>query len=1389
MKKFTHCLAVASILFATVSGVVYASVGIPRTKFKLPKNQTVRTRVKGSTEKAPTFSNQPDVQASKSSPLYAEGSVTLYGDVIYSDNWEETSDYGVYSINTSTGSLSSVSSTGDYNFRATGGAVYKDGHYYIIKGDEYSATWYDYSTDSWEEENEGEESSKWLASDMTVSPTDNKIYAAMSDGNGGQELTTVDFNSESRTVIGSLATSLVTLSADAYGQLYGIGANGVLYKVDAATATETAVGSTGISPSGMQSATFDYATGNLYWAASTDDNVGALYLVDTTTGKATRQAIFAGNEQIVGLYSLSEAQAWEGADMPSAPTDVKVTYSNGQSVITWSAPTKGLHNGTLDETDTKYDIMRLPDSVTVAHDITTTTYTDDFTPSQLGAYTYEVTAKNSVGTGGSAKSNAIVAGNAVTPPYSQTFTDEASFSLLTMVDADGDGSTWTASAINKYAHEPGAPFESSDDWLFTPRLALKSDRLYRLRFAVNAAFAANYPYNVKAAIGTEPTEDAATQTIQESVRINVPDTTSLGGYFKVAGDGEYYVGVNVSGYDIQDILLHYLYIDEGPKFAAPDSVTALKVTPGMRGMNIATLSFTAPAKTVGGDNLSSISSIKVYRGSTLINTISDVTPNGSYTVNDNTPSENTFNSYSIVAENAEGDGLAAEATVFVGTDTPLAPTNVKASFDPSNTDKVLLTWTAPVAGVNGGYISTSSLTYGIQRIVGGGTSADVLQSTYSGTTFTDDIDNTGEQAYQIYGVAANNSRGYSDVAASNAIIKGAPYALPFAETFPEGSRKYFWIAASTPEDGQASWGVGNDYQTGDYYFQYSHSYRSGDDAIITSGKITTDGAANPILEYSYWYRGEEGDDSLDVYLIKNGTDTVLIDDEPYTLYMNSKDFEKVTVPLAQYIDASTKFIQIAFYIKTYSSDATQSAAVKDITVRDLQDYDLMAQSLSTPQKAISGDTIDITASVRNYGSKTADAYSVDLLESDKVIASQQAAGLKADSLRAFTFKVPVGTLEDTLAFSFRVNYDADLVPTNNGSESDTTAVTLPVYPSPQSGEYTRNGSTEIDLAWQVPAFSQFTVPETDGAEDYAAFAIEGLGGWTVRDRDGKGTRSDIQVDWNDVNYTHKGEAMAWIVMNPADAGASFTNWMDEPTGWQPVSGKQYFASISDTTGTNDDWLISPELNGEAQTVSFYQHGYYGMEQYEVLYSTTDTAVASFTTLGVQQSASSWTKVSFELPEGTKYFAIRNLGAEYSQYFFVDDIEFRPQSNKGVLRLNKYNVYRDGDKIGEAESTANTYADNDVPTGSHVYKVTAVYNLGESSAATIEASTASGITDIHGNANTNLLDGSRLTSNEPVDVYSIDGKRLFHGAAANGITLPAGTYIIRTATQTAKVVVR
>lgn len=180
--------------------------------------------------------------------------------------------------------------------------------------------------------------------------------------------------------------------------------------------------------------------------------------------------------------------------------------------------------------------------------ITDTTLTDKITSSELAAYYYVVTAKNSVGVGGSAQSNTFVAGTAVTPPYAQDFTNSNSFALLTLVDADGDGSTWSPSVTAGCATSAGAPFDNTDDWLFTPALALKADRLYNLRFVTTCEMAGNYPYTMRAVYTNTPAADAEAAVIQPDTTISASEAQQLGGYFSVKADGNYNVGIEVHGY-------------------------------------------------------------------------------------------------------------------------------------------------------------------------------------------------------------------------------------------------------------------------------------------------------------------------------------------------------------------------------------------------------------------------------------------------------------------------------------------------------------------------------------------------------------------------------------------------------------------------------------------------------------------------------------------------------------------------------------------------------------------------------------------------------------------------------------------------------------------------
>jgi hypothetical protein len=164
-----------------------------------------------------------------------------------------------------------------------------------------------------------------------------------------------------------------------------------------------------------------------------------------------------------------------------------------------------------------------------------------------------------------------------------------------------------------------------------------------------------------------------------------------------------------------------------------------------------------------------------------------------------------------------------------------------------------------------------------------------------------------------------------------------------------------------------------------------------------------------------------------------------------------------------------------------------------------------------------------------------------------------------------------------------------------------------------------------------------------------------------------------------------------------------------------------------------------------------------MERYEVLYSTTGSDTKSFQSLGTFYSSADWTKVSYELPAGAKYFAIRNLGAQYSKYLFVDDINYAPAINRGKLRLQGYNIYRDEKLIATVAADAASYTDDKLPGGKHTYDVTAVYNDGESASALATVSTSTGI-----NSATVSADAKELHR------YTIDGRQT--GKNARGINI-------------------
>lgn len=162
--------------------------------------------------------------------------------------------------------------------------------------------------------------------------------------------------------------------------------------------------------------------------------------------------------------------------------------------------------------------------------------------------------------------------------------------------------------------------------------------------------------------------------------------------------------------------------------------------------------------------------------------------------------------------------------------------------------------------------------------------------------------------------------------------------------------------------------------------------------------------------------------------------------------------------------------------------------------------------------------------------------------------------------------------------------------------------------------------------------------------------IDRVEGWTFVDRDGKTT-----FGIEGASFPNNGKPMAYMVIDRKHAAfqGEFT----------PRSGDRCLVSFNaDDSSVNDNWAISPLLNGKPQTIRFAakaQTSAYGYEAFEFLYSTTGTDPDSFVKAGDDKRVGAeWKEYSFDVPQGAKYFAIRCV-SEDSFAFLVDDVMYTP----------------------------------------------------------------------------------------------------------------------------------
>ena len=409
----------------------------------------------------------------------------------------------------------------------------------------------------------------------------------------------------------------------------------------------------------------------------------------------------------------------------------------------------------------------------------------------------------------------------------------------------------------------------------------------------------------------------------------------------------------------------------------------------------------------------------------------------------------------------------------------------------------------------------------------------------------------------------------------------------------------------------------------------------------------------------------------------------------------------------------------------------------------------LAIALSAPSTAGAGNTVDVTATVTNNGDFAENGYTVTVSDGTNIvnITAQEELGIGETA----TFTVQFATIVD--AGGSTVNYTAtvactdDAVADNNSATASTALINLP---PPENVAATPGENQTATMTWDAPTLT--ASPVTEGFEDTSMFPEFSLGGitatvhngaignWTLYDATGS-----TVYGYQSITVPNLGNPMAWMVFAPGSSQIS-QSLMETQA---PHNGNQMMASYcpDDATIASDHWLISPLLNGDAQTISFYAReltDQYGAETFEVLYSTTDNNPASFTLAeSLSSSSTDWAQFTAQLPAGAKYFAIRHTSTDVFA-LFVDDITYIPEPAGPV----SYNIYLDGQLVGNVPSTTFSYTFNNVSNGAHQCAVSAVYDLGESVAVPATFTMAQETTLAHLVSN-GVVDGMYKISNDLV----------------------------------------
>lgn len=1084
-----------------------------------------------------------------------------------------------------------------------------------------------------------------------------------------------------------------------------------------------------------------------------------------------------------GNSPKAKAAMFIGNGVPAATT-VTVTYVNGIAELTWTPVTTSADGGYVDPAAVTYTVTRYPEGKVVGSTLATTLFSQPLPePEQLTVYSYGVTATFAGNTSAEAMSNSLVLGNII-PPYTQDFEDPSVLDGFTIIDANDDGKAWTAyqGGVRISYHISNA----MDDYLITPPMKLKGGQAYVLSFDTKA-HSKSYAETLEVKMGTDNTAEAMTTTVLEPITTNSTEWETYSAVLCPETDGVYYVGFH----GISEKNKYYLYLDNisvsaGIDARVPGAPTDVELVPGNAGALEATLNFTTPAVDFAGKPLSNLTKLEVYRGEENIFTLNDAAIGRAFSITDKkVPAEGEY-TYTVVTYNEYGKGKEASATAYIGIDYPAAPAEVSLVESAEKAGEVTVSWSAVTTMANGADLPADKVRYDLYALDGNNRVA--VAKNLNTTEYTYQAVAAGQEFMQ-YAVFAVTRRGEGEGQLSEFIPVGQPYT-DFAESFPNGTLNYIWgLGPVAGAPGMANWQLVKDGQFSDVSSQDNDGafIMSAADyldyaGMLFSGKISLEGLEKPGLTfYTYNIVGDDG--AGDPNTIAVGVRTNFADD--YTMVIpataistltDEAGWVKVTVDLAAY---KGKTVQICFQtaVKQY-----KYTMFDNIKVADLLDNDLVAANIEAPANVALSTPYNVNVTVANEGVLKATAYTVELYANGEKVDTKTGEALEAGAKTVVAFTREFSAVDtEPVVYQAKVVFAADQDKNNNETAEFIVAPKVSKLPAPTDlkAEATDEG---VKLTWNEPNLTYSPVV-TEDFEDAEAFA-QTYGDWTFVDGDDSPVGGFQGTDLPGI--TPGTTKLAFFVFDAA--GDDFNLTFDAHSGTKYLAGLFRYDD-----GTVDDWAISPELDGSAQTVSFFAKSYSDQypDAFEVYYSTGSKNPADFVKVVDKTVATKdWTEYYANLPEGAKYFAIHSC-ATGSFMLMIDDVTFQPAGSV-QLTLEGYEVYRDGVKITDTLVEETEYVDTDAVVSDHEYVVVAVFTAGKSAPSNVASLSFSELEEVLGGVSITTAPGTITVAGAEgleVSVVAVDGKLLYNAEGNATVNVLPGVYVVKAGEKVAKVLVK